>query len=111
MVSGIYIYTHFAILILLWRSSHSFICIGSFGSIGGIAEWPRVSIAQRVGGNILVIIGMALATSNTVVRRIRECSGKDSVYAIRVGPGMRIVRRSRTKQVRVFARPHTARMY
>ena len=53
---------------------------------------------------------MALPNSNTAVGRMRECSGRDAVYAIRFGACMRIVRRSRTQQGRVFARPYTARM-
>ena len=42
--------------------------------------------------------------------RMRECSGKEALYAIPLGACMRIACWSQTKQVRVFARPDTAGM-
>ena len=72
---------------------------------------PTRIIAEHVGGDIIVIVGMALATSDTVLCRIRVCLGKDGVYAILVGPCMRVACRSRTKQARVSARPSNARMF
>ena len=58
-----------------------------------------------------MIIGMAVPTSHTVVRRIRACSGKDPLYVIQAGPGMRIVLMNLTKQVREFARLYIAKIY
>ena len=58
-----------------------------------------------------MIVGIALATSDTVLCRIRVCFGKDGVYAILVGPCMRVACINGTKQARVSARPSTARMY